>query len=358
MEFYWSISVYTHFWAAVSIPNGMEFYREIYTMTNSELGFNSQRDGILLTPFCWSRLSTPFQFPTGWNSIKLCEWLLFFFVVSIPNGMEFYYAASALLYAFVEVSIPNGMEFYLKKGELLILSGMFQFPTGWNSTIRLGDISYNLQDVSIPNGMEFYRARFASFIGKQSFNSQRDGILLKFLWIRSEPYLVSIPNGMEFYLLLRLYTLCFLCFNSQRDGILLKVADRIIVYLDVSIPNGMEFYEDHYRVEKEDAMFQFPTGWNSTLKKVSCLSWVVCFNSQRDGILPEFLSKVSKSILGFNSQRDGILRYDSYQRDQRQCVSIPNGMEFYNQAPKYTFMFLTRFNSQRDGILHYGISAR
>ena len=101
----------------------------------------------------------------------------------------------------------------------------FQFPTGWNSTqiYRGGKeqwISFNSQRdgilqnlypyataialVSIPNGMEFYQ-----------FWSKRE----------KSPFLVSIPNGMEFYA----YT-----YNSS---------DQIDL---VSIPNGMEFYPDGY----------------------------------------------------------------------------------------------------------------
>ncbi len=61
-----------------------------------------------------------FQFPTGWNSTRDCgneakesE------IVSIPNGMEFYYALST--------SLPGVCK--------------FQFPTGWNSTLSAGSIT-------------------------------------------------------------------------------------------------------------------------------------------------------------------------------------------------------------------------
>ena len=53
----------------VSIPNGMEFYVNHSNPSIKDRGFNSQRDGILLTMDMarregWLR----FQFPTGWNS--------------------------------------------------------------------------------------------------------------------------------------------------------------------------------------------------------------------------------------------------------------------------------------------------
>ena len=35
------------------------------------------------------------------------------------------------------VSIPNGMEFYIKELYRSKLKPVFQFPTGWNSTLRL-----------------------------------------------------------------------------------------------------------------------------------------------------------------------------------------------------------------------------
>ena len=68
----------------------------------------------------------------------------------------------------------------------------------------------------------------------------------------------------------------------------------------------MEFYYDEYIAPIINAVFQFPTGWNSTKN-----------------------SEVN----------NGILR-----------VSIPNGMEFYRTI-LWLRLGLARFNSQRDGIL-------
>ena len=77
-----------------------------------------------------------FQFPTGWNSTRYISVVSFPCRVSIPNGMEFY-----------DIKIPpedseksfnsqwDGILLNIKtKGKFLL---MFQFPTGWNSTIKL-----------------------------------------------------------------------------------------------------------------------------------------------------------------------------------------------------------------------------
>ena len=55
----------------------------------------------------------------------------------------------------------------------------FQFPTGWNSTRGFFRIDRSYVLVSIPNGMEFYAICFNKWLfDDRSFNSQRDGILL------------------------------------------------------------------------------------------------------------------------------------------------------------------------------------
>ena len=104
-------------------------------------------------------------------------------MVSIPNGMEFY-PAKTQAWAQKAVSIPNGMEFYgnyytdpwlMEKGfnsqrdgilraayvADTFAPGMFQFPTGWNSTISANTLLLK-DSVSIPNGMEFYHTRYIS----------------------------------------------------------------------------------------------------------------------------------------------------------------------------------------------------
>ena len=53
----------------VSIPNGMEFYSQLYVKRIKTACFNSQRDGILL---------------------KVADRIVVYLDVSIPNGMEFY----------------------------------------------------------------------------------------------------------------------------------------------------------------------------------------------------------------------------------------------------------------------------
>ena len=162
----------------------------------------------------------------------------------------------------------------------------FQFPTGWNSTydtlpaselnlcfnsqrdgiLQKRDTSWFYSArVSIPNGMEFY---------KQT-------ILMRF-----RRGLVSIPNGMEFYKTALRRKTATNSFNSQRDGILLLLAHTSIATWVVSIPNGMEFYE--------------------ILKAMATLTRG-SFNSQRDGILQNLLPFLEAELVGFNSQRDGIL---------------------------------------------------
>ncbi len=148
-------------------------------------------------------------------------------------------------------------------------------------------------------------------------------------------------------------------FNSQRDGILLKERE----YPEVQLA------------------FQFPTGWNSTIFREPN-KWVLfCFNSQRDGILSRYFAAV-RACACFNSQRDGILLYRQTPRlvedysfnSQRDgilpflfhwdralpCVSIPNGMEFYDIGIKrrldvIVFQFPTGWNSttraRRKGVL-------
>ena len=119
----------------------------------------------------------------------------------------------------------------------------FQFPTGWNSTIKRGCLP-SITSVSIPNGMEFYlsardlRQNEQTFQFPTGWNSTRNST--KDL---NESQIVSIPNGMEFYPSL-------LVTNTPKG---------------VSIPNGMEFYACELGYRTRFKLFQFPTGWNSTL---------------------------------------------------------------------------------------------
>ena len=163
--------------------------------------------------------------------------------------------------------------------------------------------------VSIPNGMEFYGEYFDSTpVYVSSFNSQRDGILLSPIFLLIINFVVSIPNGMEFYdSVLRLRTTSaafqFPTGWNSTDWVLICMTLSI-----VSIPNGMEFYSKARDFISDSWRFQFPTGWNSTLCKLYRRNEILGFNSQRDGILPEF-TRESDGASCFNSQRDGILRY-------------------------------------------------
>ena len=133
---------------------------------NSTVRFLEVCDGIYL-----------FQFPTGWNSTLVKDEKgnpqeMFQF----PTGWNSTFPSYRTAYQFV-VSIPNGMEFYFKFSMPGYGWNLFQFPTGWNSTPRTCKAWKNLY----------------------CFNSQRDGILRKKSKSRYPIPGVSIPNGMEFY---------------------------------------------------------------------------------------------------------------------------------------------------------------
>ena len=99
----------------VSIPNGMEFYASTPRPPSVPRSFNSQRDGILQMALDYPAL---------------------LFQVSIPNGMEFYLRSFPPRIDCEQVSIPNGMEFYGTTSTQFLIFKMFQFPTGWNSTMN------------------------------------------------------------------------------------------------------------------------------------------------------------------------------------------------------------------------------
>ena len=136
------------------------------------------------------------------------------------------------------------MEFYAICRLRLCGSGLFQFPTGWNSTV----------------------ARESDGASYQSFNSQRDGILqwttrdipihsaFQFPtgWNSTEmrlskaefEKLFQFPTGWNSTILFcSMSGILSSSFNSQRDGILQHRARQLA----------------------RQRRFQFPTGWNSTL---------------------------------------------------------------------------------------------
>ncbi len=156
------------------------------------------------------------------------------------------------------------MEFYCRNRAYTLIVMSFQFPTGWNSTL----------------------VRLLSFLKIQSFNSQRDVILLNtyltFAYFKDK---FQFPTG----------------WNSTLRNITCRIMPRAFQFptgwnstkaffwktcgiCSVSIPNGMEFYADGRVISILQKLFQFPTGWNSTIKDKSCES-ELRFNSQRDGIL-------------------------------------------------------------------------
>ena len=137
MEFYlpsYAPSVAT---AKVSIPNGMEFYAGLATWSRKRTiefqfptGWNSTSRARACIAFCWR-----FQFPTGWNST------LYYFLEIVFAIAGFNSQRDGILLSRIDifwrsriVSIPNGMEFYRGKRKLWDQRKRFQFPTGWNST--------------------------------------------------------------------------------------------------------------------------------------------------------------------------------------------------------------------------------
>ena len=184
-----------------------------------------------------------FQFPTGWNS----------------TGLEI-----------------------VRLG----LNPKFQFPTGWNST-PLNSMPYFELIVSIPNGMEFYPGSLVLGSPNFRFNSQRDGILLSLSVIElsalsgfnsqrdvilpcvSSPRSIktaSFNSQRDGILLIKkeIETRYKPSFNSQRDGILQK--RRLISYYFAmfQFPTGWNSTVDGDFVYFKETEFQFPTGWNST----------------------------------------------------------------------------------------------
>ena len=275
--------------AIVSIPNGMEFYSINEAMKALERRFNSQRDGILRASNRRKRWTVWFQFPTGWNStltgsktaqetasfnsqrdgILRRRWGMRYRRqnVSIPNGMEFYAAGLVFHSRILHVSIPNGMEFYLAfYSPFNPLKKLFQFPTGWNSTV-LEHLNFPfVERVSIPNGMEFYlQLAFLNPGCMGGFNSQRDGILPVFiLYPHKQNRQFQFPTG----------------WNSTVGGEAIRTSKEMFQF-----PTG---WNSTGSGESEFVLyraFQFPTGWNSTKNSALWKYYERRFNSQRDGIL-------------------------------------------------------------------------
>ena len=140
------------------------------------------------------------------------------------------------------VSIPNGMEFYQKRLKMANYARAFQFPMGWNSTSAVFGSVCSSKLFQFPTGWNSTQFSPRIFL--------------------SAP--VSIPNGMEFYVISWKKQRLYCCFNFQRDEILHRFAA----------------FEHIFKT-----LFQFPTGWNSTRRRIRKAFSNACFNSQRDGIL-------------------------------------------------------------------------
>ena len=193
---------------------------------------------------CCRFLRARFQFPTGWNSTK--NQRLFF---DICIGFNSQRDGILRLQTAVEVAQIWGFnsqrDGILRRGKILVYQPLtFQFPTGWNSTFCIWS----------------WKCRF------RCFNSQRDGILLK--------------NGVDYYTLDKRFQFPT-GWNSTNPG-----SGKTYFAVKFQFPTGWNSTQNTKAPEiRGQQPFQFPTGWNSTeLEKLEHLK-VICFNSQRDGIL-------------------------------------------------------------------------
>ena len=154
------------------------------------------------------------------------------------------------------------MEFYGYGSYSYDQSTLFQFPTGWNSTLTTSKRPQT-DDVSIPNGMEFYLNLVLSLLFAAGFNSQRDGILHNHRHIYDWQGQFQFPTGWN-------STLAHLPNRSIRI---------------VSIPNGMEFYTARIRIGPNIASVSIPNGMEFYRFQSRIGAILPRFNSQRDGIL-------------------------------------------------------------------------
>jgi len=122
------------------------------------------------------------------------------FLVSIPNGMEFYFvfemSEAEVLSRFNSQRDGILRDFALDK---LFEFIQFQFPTGWNSTQARKAKSGRSKLFQFPTGWNSTLRDHVSVIFRFSFNSQRDGILHCLNGYECPIGSVSILNGMEFY---------------------------------------------------------------------------------------------------------------------------------------------------------------
>ena len=156
MEFYFGFHLPSHPYKMFQFPTGWNSTTIFMAPIPINLSFNSQRDGILPIRPKRRRNRGWFQFPTGWNStdrfgldlstpfcfnsqrdgILLTPPLLLFFLCRRFNSQRDGILLCEVFWFRIRwlVSIPNGMEFYREVDETPRQSKVFQFPTGWNST--------------------------------------------------------------------------------------------------------------------------------------------------------------------------------------------------------------------------------
>ena len=149
------------------------------------------------------------------------------------------------------------------------------------------------------------------------FNSQRDGILrfivVRFFWIIQgfNSQRDGILHGGRSFVGFEKRG-----FNSQRDGILLKTAPPLKTATNSfnSQRDGILLSDERLKLYWRE--FQFPTGWNSTV--------VI-------GLIG-LIYAVFQFPTGWNSTKS------YFHKPPRVVVSIPNGMEFYNEMIERGFL--------------------
>ena len=198
---------------------------------------------------------------------------------------------------------------------------------------------------------------------------------------------------MEFYSPTSISSGAASSFNSQRDGILRdRYGVAVSIYLfqfptgwnstmskfswtiigSVSIPNGMEFYKIEISLPYRALKFQFPTGWNSTGIFASIASLVSSFqfptgwNSTLAAELVRDGAKLFQFPTGWNSTdecKKFFRRWKKFQFPTGWNSTVADGLSRtarYVSIPNGMEFYLTAdtkkinrpcFNSQRDGIL-------
>ena len=157
------------------------------------------------------------------------------------------------------------MKFYLLSPRFLDPERIVSIPNGMKFYHSISSVTFLKNPVSIPNGMKFYRGVMCCIF---------------FMWT------FQFPTGWNSTSFLAAIAAPKASFNSQRDEILLRHCNYPVVLSPRFNSQRDEILRLPREKDKEWVVFQFPTGWNSTViaprnKRCDATS----FNSQRDEIL-------------------------------------------------------------------------